>query len=52
MTGDEAHALAIATGGLEIQASYEDDDVVLHLLAPTGAESTAVLEGLRTASAD
>jgi len=52
MTGDEAHTLAVATRGLDTQATYEDDDLVLHLLAPTGAGSTAVREGLRTASSD
>ncbi len=52
MTGDEAHTLAIATQGLEVQAAYRDDDLVLHLLAPIGAGSTALREGLRTASSD
>jgi SAM-dependent methyltransferase len=52
MTGDEAHALAIATRGLDVQASYEDDDLVLHLLAPTGATSTAHREGLRSGSSE
>jgi SAM-dependent methyltransferase len=47
LTGDEAHAIALDTQGLEPQASYQDADLVLHLLARTGTASTATREGLR-----
>lgn len=49
LSGEEAHTIALATAGLRTQATYQDDDFVLLLMARTGVPSTAVREGLREA---
>lgn len=47
MTGNEAHEIACRVSGLAVAAHYEDDDLVLDVLAPVDRASVADREGLR-----